>query len=158
MQRFSPSRVRQREGRAGTAVQHVLHLAFPLVPYFSTIEQSREAANKMNKAEYLDSFARLIVEVESVIKRPNSYFGRSTPTTAQAFCMGVNCAILVFGGKLSHELHLKALESRGWKFTSTDGLDLMQERGLSEEQIVEELLRLQIIYLELMAQCFADTL
>ena len=110
----------------------------------------------MTKAEYLDFSARLIATIQHLLERPDMYLGNFTSAAAENFCMGINVALNACGVNLPQSLHRKPLQSRGWDITSTGGLDLMREQGLSDKQIAEELLHVQIARLELLAQHFTD--
>lgn len=98
-----------------------------------------------------DIINKLIKNLEHVLKRPTMYLGTVTWDAANIFIYGFSCAYGAMGVPLTLDIRRQATNSRGWEFTSIRGADKMREQGLSEEQIVQELLLIEIKMLELVA-------
>ncbi len=98
-----------------------------------------------------DTIKKLIENLEHVIKYPTMYMGRATWDAVNIFIYGFSCAYGAMGVPLTLDIRRQATNSRGWEFTSIRGADQMREQGLSEEQIVQELLLIEIKILELVA-------
>ena len=107
----------------------------------------------MNKQE---AIYKLIETLQHVIKRPTMYMGRATWDAVNIFIYGFSCAYGAVGVPLTLDLRRQATNSRGWEFTSLRGADKMRKKGLSEEQIVQELLRIEIKMLELVVEGLED--
>ena len=94
---------------------------------------------------------KLIELLRMVQTQPAMYMGRVTADATVSFCGGIWCVCYASGISLTNGIRSQATESRGWQYTSTGGVDLMREQGLTEEQIVQELLLIEIAMLELVA-------
>ena len=79
------------------------------------------------------------------------YMGAATIDNAISFCCGFNCAYSAIGVTSELGLRRQATKSRGWDFGPTGGLAYMREANLTEEQIVQELLLVEIKMLEIVA-------
>ncbi len=107
----------------------------------------------MNQHEVI---ARLIEQVRRVAERPTMYLGSVTVASAIGFQAGIYCACSAFGIALTTALRSGASNSRGWEFGPSGGVNPMREHGLTEEQIVQELLLNDIKMLELVAEGLED--
>lgn len=107
----------------------------------------------MNQQE---AIARLIERLKHVIKRPTMYMGAATYDAVNVFIYGFSCAYDAVGVSLTLDLRRQATNSCGWVFSSARGADQMREQGLSEEQIVQELLLIEIKMLEIVAEGLED--
>ena len=103
-----------------------------------------------------DVVEKLIEEVRRVVERPVMYLGSVTVASAIGFQAGIYCACSAFGITLTTALRSRASNSRGWKFGPSGGVNPMREHGLTEEQIVQELLLNDIKMLEMVAEGLAD--
>ncbi len=99
-----------------------------------------------------DVIEKLIEEVRRVAERPAMFIGEATVRGTQTYLSGMYSVLLLIGVVFTSDIRVKAVESRGWESSSTSGIDRMQAAGLSEEQIVQELLLNNIKMLELVAE------
>ena len=99
---------------------------------------------------------KLIENLQFVMKRPTMFMGTANWDTVDIFIYSFSCAYSAIGVPLTLDLRRLATNSRGWEFTSLRGADKMREQGLSEEQIVQEMLLIEIKMLELVAEGLAD--
>ncbi len=95
--------------------------------------------------------AKLIEQVRRVAERPAMYLGNVTTASALSFRGGIYCACSALGITLTLKICSQAANSRGWEYGSSGGVNPMREHGLTEEQIVQELLLNDIKMLELVA-------
>ena len=103
-----------------------------------------------------DVIAELIVRLQHVMKHPAMYMGDVTIASALSFQAGLYCACSAIGMPLTTTLCSRASNSRGWEYGSSGAVQPMREAGLTEEQIVQELLLIEIKMLELVAEGLAD--
>ncbi len=102
-----------------------------------------------------DVIVKLIEELHSMLPRPALNIGETSVHATQTYLSGMQMACWAMGIIFSLDIQRKATKSRGWEFYANTGLYL-RERGLSEEQIVQELLLIEIRMLELVAEGLAD--
>ncbi|MGI4789384.1 MAG: hypothetical protein ACRYFS_11115 [Janthinobacterium lividum] len=95
--------------------------------------------------------ARLIVELNKVLTRQAMFLGEITVASAISFGGGIYCACAALDITLTTELRSEATNSCGWQFSPTGSVDHMREQGLTEEQIVHELVLIEIKMLEIVA-------
>ncbi len=79
-----------------------------------------------------------------------------TVSAAQIFLNGFGSAYSAVGITSELGLRRQATRSRGWEFGPTGGLASMRKANLTEEQIVQELLLIEIKMLEWVAEGSAD--
>ena len=104
-----------------------------------------------------DIIDKLIVELHLTLTRPAMFMGETTIRGTQIYLSGMYSVLVLIGIVFTSDIRVKAVESRGWEFYANTGLYLyLQEQGLSEEQIVQELLLIEIKMLELAAEGLAD--
>ena len=107
----------------------------------------------MNKQEMI---AKLIEQLKLALTRPALFMGETTVNAAISFLNGMGLACHAVGIAPTLDTKREAVKSRGWEFGPTGGLAYMREANLTEEQIVQELLRIEIKMLELVAEGLAD--
>ena len=100
--------------------------------------------------------AELIVCLQHAVARPMMHMPKVTADNAISFCIGFSCAYSAVGINSELDFRPQATNSRGWEFTALRGVDEMRSAGLSEEQIVQELLLIEIKMLELVAEGLED--
>ena len=100
--------------------------------------------------------AELIARLQNVAARPMMFMTSITSDDAINFCYGFSCAYSVSNIRPSSDIRRQTNNSRGWEFGSSHGISIMRSAGLSEEQIVQELLLIEIKMLELVAEGLAD--
>jgi hypothetical protein len=84
------------------------------------------------------------------VTRPQALMGSVSVEAVQGFLGGLYCTYSVLGVVPTLALRSRATASQGWVFSSTHGIDRMREKGLTEEQIVHELLLIELALLDLM--------
>ena len=100
--------------------------------------------------------AELMARLQHIVTRPMMFMTNVTPDNVINFCYGFSCAYSVIGIRPSSDIRSQANNSRGWEFGSSHGISVMRSAGLSEEQMVQELLLIEIKMLELVAEGLAD--
>lgn len=93
----------------------------------------------------------LIEQLELARLRPAMFMGRITLEAVHGFGSGVHCACAALGVTQTLELRRQATQNRGWVFTASGGVNAMEAKGLTETQIVDELLLIEIEMLKLYA-------
>ena len=78
--------------------------------------------------------------------------GKVTLTAFHAFSNGLRTAYSAFGIRIPSGLICQVTTDRGWEYGSQGGIPHMREQGLTEEQMVGELLLIEIGILELVAK------
>ncbi len=94
---------------------------------------------------------KVIEELQLMLTRPALFMGETTIRGTQIYLSGMYSVLVKIGVIFTSDIRVKAVESRGWESSSTSGVDRMQAAGLSEEQIVQEMLLIEIKMLELVA-------
>jgi len=92
----------------------------------------------------MQSLAKLVETLKSVRERKEMYFQPVTVEAAESFLGGFRVACLV-SGAIEDADWLDLQESRGWKSNAMGPVGEMRERGLTEEQIIDELIELENI-------------
>ena len=69
---------------------------------------------------------------------------------------GVDLALGTMGVIMSLDALIQVIESRGWEFSANGAVNDMRKRGLSEEQMVQELILIKIRMLEIVAEGLTD--
>ena len=99
---------------------------------------------------------KLIAELHLMLLRPALFVGENTVLGTQMYFRGVGLTLETMGVRRSSDTHIQVIESRGWKFSTNGAVNDMRERGLSEEQMVQELILIEIKRLEIVAEGFED--
>ena len=82
---------------------------------------------------------KAIEQLATIRERPGMYFAVSVES-AEDFLTGFRTALTIAGVPLSRESHRTSFERRGWAWTALRAIPSMRERGLSDDQIVAELI------------------
>lgn len=99
----------------------------------------------MEKPSNESAITSLIELFESVKQRPAKYFGRDDDVfSVHAYVAGVVTACSLVAGWDLASHYSWAVEARGWEFNAHWGPDRMRERGLSDREIVQALLSIEI--------------
>jgi hypothetical protein len=92
--------------------------------------------------------AQKVVELlREVRRRPPVWLGGYSPDSLIHFLHGVNAAVGVFGLRVDRYLgssYGQVITERGWEHLAVAPVDEMRERGLSDQEIVQELLTIEI--------------
>jgi hypothetical protein len=97
-----------------------------------------------------NAIARLLKELHLMLPRPALNIGEATVRGVQIYLSGVQMACWAMELVLDSDIRREAIESRGWESMANTGVYL-REQGLTEEQIVQELLLIEIKMLEIVA-------
>ena len=111
----------------------------------------KHRAGILTKPMNPEIIAKLIEQIEAVRSRPAMWMGRATLQAVQGFGGGIHCIWGAFGVD-PKEFHPQATINRGWPYTSIGGINRMKSDGLTEAQIVDELLLIEIEMLRLHAK------
>lgn len=87
---------------------------------------------------------RIIEVLESACARKRMYLSEVTVSSTMNFLGGFSVAAGIFGHQPSVEIMKKAWEGRGWEFLATGPLAEMKSKGMTEDEIIEELFQLEI--------------
>lgn len=90
------------------------------------------------------SVDRLIEYLRSFQKRKPMYVHPVTVPTVQAFLWGFKTGCHALGFELDPELWWTAQEARGWERSPSGPVPQMEARGLSETEIMGELIAIEI--------------
>ncbi len=96
-----------------------------------------------------EQIAHLLEQLEHIRKRPGMYMTDDFPPIVN-FLFGFNAACRVFGTSIDYDLESRdgidagVLQERGWKASSRHSSVEMQERGMDDNAITEELLTIAI--------------
>lgn len=107
----------------------------------------------MNRRDIVE---KLTGELKLTQMRPAMYIGENTVLRMQNYLSGMYAVLVLIDIVFTSEIRYKAISSRGWKTSSTGAVADMQAHGLSEGHMVQELLRIEIKMLELMAEGLED--
>src|SRR4051794_24912570 len=77
-------------------------------------------------------------------RRKPMYLGTVDGTTAETFLCGFRVGCLACGLDVPLEIRQQATTARGWRWEASGPVPEMRERGLSEEQIADELFAIEI--------------
>jgi hypothetical protein len=92
--------------------------------------------------------AQQVVELlNHVRERPPIWLGGYNPQELILFIHGLGAGVAVFGLRIERHpgsAYYDVLIERGWEFLAGFPVDEMRERGLSEQEIVRELLTIEI--------------
>ena len=105
-----------------------------------------------------DAVEKLIAELHLMLLHPALFAGENTVLGTQMYFRGVGLALETMGvrGSLDALIHIQVIESRGWEFSANGAVNDMRERGLSEEQMVQELILIEIKTLEIVVEGLED--
>jgi hypothetical protein len=82
---------------------------------------------------------KTIEQLATIKKRKGMYF-LPRVEEAETFLAGFRTALIVAGVPVSHDSGRVALQGRGWEVTSVGVTPSMRSRGLTDEQMIDELL------------------
>ena len=82
---------------------------------------------------------KAIEHLATIRKRPGMFLGPSV-ASAEDFLTGFRTALSLAGVPLSRESHQTSFQRRGWTWTALRAVPSMRERGLSDDQVVDELI------------------
>ncbi len=102
----------------------------------------------MNQKAVLE---KLIVELNLTLTRPSMFMGETTVRGTQIYLSGMYSVLVLIGVVFTSDIRHKAIKIRGWESSSTGAVADMQKHKLSEEQMVQELLLIEIKMLEIVA-------
>ncbi len=91
---------------------------------------------------------KLIVELHLMLPRPTLFIGETTVRGTQIYLSGMYSALVAMGVPNTLDTRIQAIESRGWEFSAIGAVADMQKHSLSEEQMVQELILIEIKMLE----------
>ena len=103
-----------------------------------------------------DVVEKLIEELHLMLLRPILFVGENTVHGARIYLGGVDLALGTMGVIMSVDALIQVTESRGWEFSANGAVNDMRKRGLSEEQMVQELILIKIRMLEIVAEGLLD--
>ena len=89
-------------------------------------------------------FDKLISQLREVQKRPEMYIGDLDSRSMRSFLVGYLVAQSALGVREAGLDRHKIIESRGWKVRAVGPVPEMRERGLTEREIVTELIEIEI--------------
>lgn len=85
----------------------------------------------------------IIQLLERVKSRPFAYISPSFES-AISFIEGVTQAASVLGIVKSEEMYIDAIRSKGWTYTNFRPIEQMKQKGLDDQQIINELFDIEI--------------
>jgi len=107
----------------------------------------------MNQKDFVE---KLIAELHLMLPRPILWIGETNANATRIYLDGMRLALGAIGIPGSLDAHIQAIESRGWEFSAIGAVADMQKHNLSEAQMVQELLLIEIKMLEIVAEGLAD--
>lgn len=94
---------------------------------------------------YHQQITTVITLLEHVQKRPFMYIVPADPFAFQNFMSGFMAACAALDLHVAREAHTgEVLAAHGWSMSPATALDQMREQGLSVEDMVRELLRVEV--------------
>ena len=88
---------------------------------------------------------KIVELLEAARKRPPMYIGGYDVDAAGHFCQGIEAACWAFDEKGHMPLRLQVLQERGWNTnTARHFSHQMKQRGLTQQEMVEELFVIEI--------------
>jgi hypothetical protein len=89
--------------------------------------------------------SRRIIEIlKSARDREAMYLGTVDVPSAENFLNGFQVGCFACGRDLPLEVRERVTTARGWSWSAKRPIDEMRERGLNEEEIVDELFAIEI--------------
>ena len=86
----------------------------------------------------------LIQQIEHFRSRIGMYIHSVDVANTQSFLAGFTMAVHVFGIRPDHNIHWNVQESRGWKQSPDGPVPQMRGKGMSDRQIIDELIDIEI--------------
>src|SRR6266540_4309860 len=83
--------------------------------------------------------------LEDARKRKHMFLKDVDPSATINWLNGFMAAVSTLTGRMHHKFHEQAYRQRGWEFSARGPWVEMQERGLEEDAIVDELFALEIL-------------
>ncbi len=87
---------------------------------------------------------RILEILRSARSRKAMYLGTVDVPSAECFLNGFVVGCFACGRDLPLEIHEQVTIARGWTWSAARPIDEMRERGLTEEQVVDELFAIEI--------------
>lgn len=88
--------------------------------------------------------AHLIETLVFFKRRKDMYLTAVNVPTVQAFLRGLTISFRVWGCDVPLDTRAQVTERLGWRFTALGIEPQMREKGCSEEEIIDELIKLEI--------------
>ncbi len=98
----------------------------------------------LGQEAYMPASDQLVEVLRSFQKRTGMYVHPVNTRSVQNFLMGFEAGCLAFGFEFDRELWFKVGESRGWKRAPEGPSSPMAAKGLSEHEIMNELIEIEI--------------
>jgi hypothetical protein len=98
---------------------------------------------------------KMIQILRSFQDRKKMYVQPLDVANVQSFLGGFVVGSFAADFELPHELAWTAQERRGWEQSALGPVRQMRERGMSEEEIMDELIEIQILRLQLLGETIA---
>src|SRR5262245_5915755 len=77
--------------------------------------------------------------------RPHLFVGDVTLERIYVWLGGFGAGCAALGEKIDRDAYVKVLEGRGWAESAYGEIPQMRKKGLSDEQIIRELIEIQIL-------------
>ena len=87
---------------------------------------------------------RIIQLLESLAKRPQFYVAPVEIATIQSYLQGLRGGCMIAGLLVTNEIVADAATSRGWRFCSIGYIWHLKEKNLTDEQIIQEMIAVEI--------------
>jgi hypothetical protein len=110
----------------------------------NALEEKEKKAKARKKQASQSMVARPIEYLRAFQARKGMYVQPVTVHTVEAFLSGFEVACHALGFPIDRELWWAAQEARGWKRRSVGAVPQMEAKGLTEEEIVNELIEITI--------------
>lgn len=95
-------------------------------------------------ANHEQQVVALVAQLEVVRLRKSMFFWPVSGRMAEIFVFGFSAAAHALGLESENRTWLKAGEKRGWKIQAVGPIPEMEERGLSDEEMADEVLAIAI--------------
>ena len=93
-------------------------------------------------SEYTDKFIEFF---EEVLARPLMYFGKNDADAVIIFTHGLYTSLYITNHSFpSEEIYREVSKNRGWHFNALGIIPDMKKKGLSDEEMVKELISVEI--------------
>lgn len=87
---------------------------------------------------------RILEILRSARSRKAMYLGTVDVPSAESFLNGFEVGCFACGRDLPLEIREQATTARGWTWSAARPIDEMRQRGLTEEQVVDEFFAIEI--------------
>jgi hypothetical protein len=96
--------------------------------------------------------AKAIEYLRSFQKRKGMYVQPLDVPNVESFLTGFRIGCMATGLFRDHDPWNRASERRGWACGAMSPADVMRERGMDDEAIIDELIEIEILALQLLAE------